>query len=187
MGLLPSLRWSRGDCSQVWLWGEPSGHRGSCGKPSPPGRDGQFRLQRVLLGGPRGTIPSTRIMVRTKSLVTKSKPPTLRETGSLREGQMLSQLTTLGPGKWREDKYVHRFLPGLETGLVKQMTCQGDAVLGAEAGPAQQVLLTLLPSNHPIGTHTPEAVPSVFTDKEMPPECSLVQAGLGARAKYSLS
>ena len=100
---------------------------------------------------------------------------------------MLSQLTTLGPGKWREDKYVHRFLPGLETGLVKQMTCQGDAVLGAEAGPAQQVLLTLLPSNHPIGTHTPEAVPSVFTDKEMPPECSLVQAGLGVRAKYSLS
>ena len=55
MGLLPSLRWSRGDCSQVWLWGEPSGHRGSCGKPSPPGREGQFRLQRVLLGGPRGT------------------------------------------------------------------------------------------------------------------------------------
>ena len=63
------------------------------------------------------------------------------------------------------------------------MTCQGDAVLGAEAGPAQQVLLTLLPSNHPIGTHTPEAVPSVFTDKEISPECSLVQAGLGAGAK----
>ena len=37
--------------------------------------------------------------------------------------------------------------------------------LGAEAGPAQQVLLTLLPSNHPIGTHIPEAVPSVFTKK----------------------
>lgn len=55
MGLLPALRCSRGDCSQVWLWGEPSGHRGSCGEPSSPGREGQFRLPCVLLGGPRGT------------------------------------------------------------------------------------------------------------------------------------
>ena len=85
-------------------------------------------------GTKRNRIPSTRITVRTKSLMTKSKSPTLRKTGSLQEGQMLSQLTTLGPAKWREDKRVHQFPPGLETGLVKQMTCQGDTVLGRRQG-----------------------------------------------------
>lgn len=89
-------------------------------------------------GTKRNRILSTRIMVRTKSLMTKSKPPTLRVTGRLREGQMLSQLTMLGPGRWREDERVLRLPPGLETGLVKQMTCQGDVVTrgGGRAGPA---------------------------------------------------
>ena len=92
--------------------GGPSGHKEASENPPLKGEKVSSGSSVSSLGTKRNRILSTRITVRTKSLMTKSKPPTLRVTGRLREGQMLSQLTTLGPGRWREDKRVLRFPPG---------------------------------------------------------------------------
>lgn len=124
-------------CAHRCWAGGPSGHKEAA--ENPPLKGGKVSPgSSVSSVTKRNRILSTRIMVRTKSLMTKSKPPTLRVTGRLREGLMLSQLTTLGPGRRREDKRVLRFPPGLETGLVKQMTCQGDVMTrgGGRASPA---------------------------------------------------
>ena len=158
MGLLPALRWSRGDCVCPQVWGGPLATR---------------KLRRTLPSRERRSVQAPVCPPRGPGGMEYRLP-------GLRWEQRHSwQNPNRPPWGWRDSHSWRRW--ALEGGdrtsvssefpqVEKQVSLNGRPAkvtwwLGAEAGPAQQVLLTLLPSNHPIGTHTLEAVPSVFTKK----------------------